>query len=296
MRENLDSFITRLALKETPVRDRLPRKTGSGLAASWNVMTALGVGTSAFAEGARPTEDATTYVRRSALYQELGKVKSITDKMIAAGKSFLDIESELTEVAIREVIQDEEQFIITGDSGVNANVFDGLKTQITTNIINDANNALGFRTNLIQTAVAELMRKYAVRPTAIYVGYGMKKAISESLMASVKVNLDQGNRVSTGLQVESIATMAGDLPFVTTFAIGSDSTTYAGYTVEDIYIVTEKAQGQDVIYMEDMEGYSLGKSNLDRTGAAINFMVTQATVLVNRAQEFHYRLRNVRVG
>jgi len=28
-RENLDSFINRLPLKETPIRDRLPRKTGS---------------------------------------------------------------------------------------------------------------------------------------------------------------------------------------------------------------------------------------------------------------------------
>ena len=40
-RENLDAFINRLTYKETPIRDRLPRKTGSGLAASWNVLTAM---------------------------------------------------------------------------------------------------------------------------------------------------------------------------------------------------------------------------------------------------------------
>jgi hypothetical protein len=100
-------------LKKTPIRDRLPRMTGTGLAASWNVMTAMGVGSSAFTEGALPTEDATTYVRRSAAYKDFGKTKSITDKMIAAGRNFLDQEAEQLEVAIREVIQDEEVFIIT---------------------------------------------------------------------------------------------------------------------------------------------------------------------------------------
>jgi hypothetical protein len=33
--------------------------------------------------------------------------------MLAAGKSFIELEGELTEVALREVIQDEEQLIIT---------------------------------------------------------------------------------------------------------------------------------------------------------------------------------------
>ena len=96
VRENLSDFVNRLPLKETTLRDRLPRKTGSGLAASWNVLTAIGVGNAPFAEGGTPTEDASSYVRRSAQYKELGKTKSITDKMLAAGKSFLDQEAEQT--------------------------------------------------------------------------------------------------------------------------------------------------------------------------------------------------------
>lgn len=294
VRENLSGFVDRLPLKETTVRDRLARKKGSGQAASWNVMTAMGVGNSPFAEGGTPTEDATSYVRRSAIYKELGKTKSITDKMLAAGQTFMDQEAEQTEVAIREVIQDEEQLIITGDTGVSALQFDGLKAYITTNVTNDNNNALGFRTALLETEIANLVNTYGVRPTAIYVSYGMKKAINESLAGDVRVNLDQSNSVSTGVDVNFFQSMVGKLPIIATFAITDDSTTFAGNTVSDIYIVTEKARGQDVLYMEDL--YPIGKSMLDRTGAAIKFMVTECTVLVCRAEEFQARVRNVRIA
>lgn len=293
VRENLDGYITRLTMKETNIRDRLPRKAGSGLAASWNVLSAIGVGNSPFAEAGTPTEDATTYVRRSAIYKELGKTKSVSDKMIAAGKTFIDVESELTEVAIREVIQDEEQLIITGDTAVSALQFDGLKKQITTNVIDDNNNALGFRTDLLEQGIETLMETYAIRPTAIYVGYGMKRVINQSLAGDVRVELTQGNEVSTGVDVGYYQSMIGKLPFVTTFAIAGDSASFSGNTVENMFIVTEKAKGQDVLYMEDL--YNMGKSMLDRTWAAIKFMVTECTVLVNRAEEFHVEIQNVRV-
>ena len=107
VRENLDGYVNILPEKETPIRDRIARKAGSGLAASWNVMTAFGSGNAPFAEGGTPNEDTTTYARRSAVYKELGKKKSISDKMIAAGMSFTDIEAQETEVAMRETIQEQ---------------------------------------------------------------------------------------------------------------------------------------------------------------------------------------------
>ncbi|MEA2037192.1 MAG: hypothetical protein U9O94_06780, partial [Nanoarchaeota archaeon] len=295
-RENLSGFVDRLAFKQTPVRDRLPRKQGSGLAASWNVMTAIGVGTSPFAEGATPNEDNTTYDRRSAIYKELGKKKSITDRMLAAGRSFMDQEAEQTEVAIREVIQDEEQLIITGNATSSVLQFDGLSAYITTNITNDNNNALGFRTDLLDAEIANIVNTYGVVPTAIYCSYGMKRAINQSLAGDVRVNINQGSTdgLSTGLDVNFYQSMVGKLPIIPTFAISDDTVTYAGNTVSDIYVVTEKAMGQDVLFLEDL--YPLGKSMLDRTGAAINFMVTEATVLVCRAEEFQTRLRNVRIS
>lgn len=289
VRENLDEFINRLTMKETPIRDRLPRKKGSGLAASWNVLSAMGVGNSAFAEGATPTEDNTTYVRRSAVYKELGKKKSISDRMLAAGASFTDIESELTEVAMREVIQDEESLIVTGNATSNPLQFDGLQSQLTGgSITDDAENAAGFRTALLNQAVAYIQTNYGVRPTAIYVSYLMKKAINESLAGDVRVNLDATNTVGTGVDVGFFQSAVGKLPIIASYAVPTTTDTN---TSGDIYVVCEKAQGGDVLYMEDL--YGLGKGMLDRTGAAIKFMVTECTVMVNRAPEFAVRIRNV---
>jgi len=295
-RENLSAFVNRLPFKETPIRDRLTRKVGSGLAASWNVMTAMGTGNSPFAEGGTPTEDATSYARRSAIYKELGKTKSVTDKMLAAGKSFMDQEAEQTEVAMREVIQDEEQLIITGDSGAVATQFDGLDELITTNSLDDANGALGFRTDLLDEAVADLVNTYGVRPTAIYCSYGMKRAINQSLAGDVRVNINQGAQdgLATGLDIVYYQSMIGKLPIVATFAIADDATSYPGFTVGNMFLVTEKWANQDVLYLEDL--YTLGKTMLDRTGAAIKFMVTECTVLICRAEEMQYKISNVRIA
>lgn len=145
------------------------------------------------------------------------------------------------------------QFIITGNSGTNPLAFDGLKTLVTTNVFNDLNNALGFRTDLLDAAVATLVSSYGVRPTAIYCSYGMKRAINQSLAGDVRVNLDQTNQVSTGLDIGFYQSMIGKLPIVGTFAIADDTTTYAGNTVSDIYVVTEKWQGQNVLYIYNLK-------------------------------------------
>jgi hypothetical protein len=290
VRENLSGVISSLVDKETNVRDRLTRKPGSGLAAAWNVLSAITTGDSAFTEGGVPTEDDATYALRTAVYKELGKKKSITDRMIAAGKTFGDVEAEQTEVALREVIQDEEQYIITGDAVGHPLQFSGLATLIGAGT-DDNNDALGFRTDLWDKEITGLMRDHAVRPTALYVGHGLKRCINQSLAGEVRVNLDATNQVSTGVEVNFAQTAAGKLPIISTFAIASSA--MGANLVEDFYVVTEKYKGQDNLYMEDL--YDLGKVPLARVGAAISFMITESTVLVCRAKEFNARVQNVRV-
>jgi len=295
-RENLAGFVTKLTYRQTPIRDRLMRKKGSGLAASWNVLTAKGSGSTPFAEGGTPAEVNTSYARRSAIYKELGATKSITDKMLAAGQSFTDLEVLETEVAMREVIEDEESLIITGDATGSPIEFDGLVNLITTNVTDDANSALGFRTDLLDAEIARLVNDQGVIPTAIYCSYGMKRAINQSLAGDVRVNINQGatEGLTTGLDISFYQSMVGKLPIIGTMAVPDDTTTYPGNTVSDIYIVTEKHRGEDVLFLEDL--YPIGKSMLDRTGAAIRFMVTECTVLVCRAEEFQARVTGVRIS
>jgi hypothetical protein len=211
--------------------------------------------------------------------------------MMAAGRTFKDVDAEQTEVAMREVIQDEEQYIVTGNA-VAPTQFNGLRTLITTNTTDDNNDALGWRSSLVDVEVAKLMRLHAVRPTVIVTGHTTKKAINQSLAGEVRVNLDVTNSVGTGVDVGFIQTAAGKLPIVSTFAIAPS--VFGANQVEDMYVLTEKYQGQDVLYIEEL--YPLGKVPLARTGAAEKFMITECITLVNRAQEFHSRVYNVRVA
>lgn len=168
--------------------------------------------------------------------------------MLAAGKSFMDQEAEQTEVAIREVIQDEEQYIVAGNASINALEFNGLAAYITTNVTDDNNNALGFRTALLDTEIARIVKNYGVRPTAVVYSYGMKKAINQALAGDVRVNLDQTNEVGVGVDVSFYQSMIGKLPIIPTFAVADDSTTYSG-VVSDIYILTENARGNACLYL-----------------------------------------------
>ena len=121
----------------------------------------------------------------------------------------------------------------------------------------------------------------------------MIRDINQHLIGDVRVELTSSNVVAAGLDVGFIQTMIGKLPIIPTFAVAPDSATFAGNTVEDLYVVTENAFGHEILYMEDL--YALGKQMLDRTGAAINFMVTQCTVMVCRAQEFQVRVQNIQI-
>jgi len=294
IRENLSGYIDKLAYKRTPIRDRLMRRPGSGASAVWNVLTAIGTGNSAFAEGGTPTENDATYDQRSAIYKELGKTKTITDKQIAAGANFIDQEAEQTDVAMHEVLQDEEVYIISGNATTAPTQFNGLDTYITTNINDDNNDALGFRTDLLDEAVQDLIETYGIIPTAIYCSPGMKRAINQHLNGNQRVNIDNTNNPTMGIDVNFYQSMMGKLPIIATTAISNDSTTYAGYVVGDIYVVTETSIGQPVLYMEDL--YPMSKIPLARTGAGIKFMITESTVLVCRSEEMMVKISNVRIS
>lgn len=288
-RENLSGEIVNLLNRNTPVRDRLPRTQGSWIAASWNVLTAMGVGNSAFAEWALPTEDATTYTRRSAIYKCLWKTKSITDLMIAAGRSFIDIEAQELEVAMLEVVKDEEQFIITWDTAVSALQFDWLKKEIVTNVIDDNNNALGYRPDLINQAIELLQNTYWVNPTAILDWYGMQRVINDSLTPNRFI---AGNEATSWITIQNFASTAWMLPLVTTPAIKWDTVSFPWNTVESIYVITERTPTQ-VVYMEDLVG--LRKEMTGKVNTSVKFFVAEYTVFVNRAEEFHVEIQNVRV-
>jgi len=135
--ENLDPVVKLIVPTATPIRSLLPRRTGSGQATAWKVLTSKldpsGTGQSiAFRDGGTPNETTHTFEVKTAAYKLLGRKVSVGLMHIAASKDHLPVEEELVRIKTLEVMLGEEYLIINGDSEANPDEFDGLLKQIVT--------------------------------------------------------------------------------------------------------------------------------------------------------------------
>jgi hypothetical protein len=222
-RQDLEAAIVKLTYRETPLRDILKRVKGEGRAHLWNVRSSLGgsaaeLTTSVFyADGSVPTSSDPAYSQKTAAYKYLGITANITGPMIASGRSFTDIEAEVAEAKLRQVIQAEEWALFNGNSAVTGNLqFDGLATQITTNVVPKSTTALGLSD--IWKAI-KLIRLQGGQPTHIFCSYGVQNQINQLLLGDLRYIAQQGTVVTMGLHANNVQTPAGVLPLVGDFFI-----------------------------------------------------------------------------
>lgn len=149
IRENLEAEAKVLVPVETPFRNMLPRKPGSGAASLWRQITSMGGGWGSsydqpgggsatrlfFAETGAPAERTTTYAAKSAGYKLMGTYWSVTGFAVAAGANFQNQRAIEQRNAIQNLMLNEEFALINGDSqstavpwgdGSNALAFDGI--------------------------------------------------------------------------------------------------------------------------------------------------------------------------
>ena len=140
--ENLDHVIKLIIPTSTPIRNIIPRSAGAGQATAWNKLTSAldpaagSTGTSAFfADAGTPGETTQTYVVTTAAYKLLGRKLSVGLQFLKASESNPagDAQSNILKIKTLEVMLGEEWGIINADSSADANAFDGLLKQITTN-------------------------------------------------------------------------------------------------------------------------------------------------------------------
>lgn len=171
IRESLELEVSSLMPADTPLRNRLPRIAGAGLAHAWRQVVNIGGGwgsgtgqpgggTAAqafFAETGAPAELASAYAAKSAPFRLLGQRGSVTGLAMAAGDSFFNQFNREKTHAVMNLMLMEEHALINGSSsstaapwgdGTNALAFDGL-----TNLIATAN---GIPTAQVQTSVGAL--------------------------------------------------------------------------------------------------------------------------------------------
>lgn len=174
-RENLEAEAKVLVPLDTPVRNLLPRRPGSGKASNWKQLTSLGGGWAAgdqpgegpgalqafFSESGAPVEHTSVYADKSASYKLLGSFGKVTGFAMASGANFQNQLAVEKTNAINNLMLNEENALINGNSastaapwgdGATALSFDGL-----VNLIATAN---GVPAAQVQTTVGALTKAH----------------------------------------------------------------------------------------------------------------------------------------
>jgi hypothetical protein len=298
--ENLDEKIklTVPGKSGAVMRQRLPRTPSmGGEAAAWkrlttglntNVGTVVG-GTNTtifFADAGAPSETTQTYTYTTAKYKLLGRKLEVGMQAIAASRGrdsgYATVRDERLETAkMTEVILGEEEGIISGSSAVNANAFDGLGVQITTN----SGTTSLLSVSGIGTYEKTLYDLGSSGATLLLCSSFQLQALGNQLEGSgsiVRIMQDMGTgRVNAGS-----GRVVGIISPITGNTIDVEPSRYVG---GNAYLLTEfDVTGEPWIEMEDqipMSRMPVPSSNF----STIDFIV-EATVLKVIGEPYQYEL------
>jgi hypothetical protein len=123
----VDRVLQELIEVNNPLRQNFPRKPGSGSEWILNQRTSRGAGGSFVDDTDEPVETQASYAQKKFAYKTVIQRGKVTRKLVAVGKSLLDIEAEEVENALQAVRDAEEDALINGDSTVNPKQFNGLR-------------------------------------------------------------------------------------------------------------------------------------------------------------------------
>jgi HK97 family phage major capsid protein len=118
--------ITALVDHLNPLRQSIPRKPGSGTEWLLNRRTAGSTVGAFYADTDTITEDTSTYARASFPYKTLATQGKVTRKAQAEGRSYTDILMDEITAKVDDFRDLEDQKLVNGDTGNDANSFEGI--------------------------------------------------------------------------------------------------------------------------------------------------------------------------
>jgi len=306
-RQDLEAEIVKLTNRNTPLRDVMPRIRGEGMAHLWNQRTVLGALPTNnspmelfYKDGGLPTQSDPQYVQKTAAYKYIGVTGVITGPMIASGRSFGDIEAEVSEAKLREVVQAEEWAIFHADSTVTnsqgASGFDGLDKQIVTNVI-DNGAALTGVGNAVKEIdkIVKLARLQGGQPTHIFCSFGEQIAINQIVAPQTHYYMSEGTVVTAGVWANVYQSPAGTLPLVGDFFVNpatpypyntAGSSGPAGASKSSLYLLQ-----MNQLEMADL--VPIGRTELAKVADTIRFYISEYTVLAVKAEPWQGIVKNV---
>lgn len=303
--ENITEDIKLLVPTDTPIRNRIPRVGGFGQAAVFKRLTsklhsntgAGGVGTNtsvAFADAGAPNETAQTYSTVAYPFKLLGrkvevgglaiaatKGSALGDNPVVGGSNMLESRERVKAV---EVMLGEEELIIGGNVSTDANQFDGLGKQITTNSGNAAlltASGIGSFCNDVYQAGGD--------PSVLIANARQNRAIADNLEWSGSINrafIGDRGAVTAGFKVSNVINP------VTGNVIDLEVSRYVG---GNAFLLQEKsAAGENWIQVEElipMSRVDVPSSNF----SSIRF-VLEALVLEVIGEPFQMEIGGLAIG
>lgn len=310
-RQDLEAAIVVLSDRGTPFRDKVSRIKGEGLAHLWNQRTRLdtiadgpsGLVDLFYQDGNLPNSTDPTYQQKTAAYKYLGTTAVITGPMIASGRSYIDIEAEIAEAALRRIIQAEEWAIFNGDSAINTLSFDGFIKQISTNVVDNLAAALTAAGTTIPQfdKVIKLIRiQGGQKLDGIYCSFGIQTVVNQIISPQARYFIQsevKNDMVMAGIHVTSYQSPMGPVPVIGDFFVNpplpypidqAGSSGPTGNLVSNIYFLRHDDQGCQMVDLVPM-----GRTELAKIADTVRFYINEYTVLAVKAEPWIGALLNV---
>jgi len=284
---------------------------GEGLAHLWNQRTRLdtladgpfGLVNLFYADGNLPSSTDPAYLQKTAAYKYLGTTAVITGPMIASGRSYIDIEAEIAEAALRRIIQAEEWADFKGDSSVNTLSYDGMDVQIVTNVVDNAAAALtatGTTVPAFDKVIKLIRLQGGSKLDGIYCSFGIQTVVNQIISPAARyfINVDsRENLITAGDHVVSYQSPMGPIPVIGDFfcnpalpypidAAGSSGAT--GNIVSSVYFLRHDEQG---IQMVDL--VPVGRTELAKIADTVRFYLNEYLVMALKAEPWVGILQHV---
>jgi hypothetical protein len=273
VRQDLEDKLKLAANVDTPLRNRLSRKKGSGKAhayyklvsnAGLNQTTSKFLGTDPsagfFAKGGLPNSVDPQYEYVARPYSNLGDTVTIPWQDKAQDESYIDIKAQQRDVKMINVGLMEEWAIINGDSSASGGlIFDGLLTQIQNDGYNILDLSAGGGSALRYSSIVQecfAIKRAGGKVRALVMSYAMKQALTELLglyYAIRQTNSSSDGVIKGGYEFDSWNFGTGSVDLIDDQYMLPDSTT--GY--EQILFIDDETQDDknsgNVIEMVDVD-------------------------------------------
>lgn len=272
----IDAGIRLFVEQRSPLWNIIPKKTAEGM--TWNYKEKNGIQAASFGSelGALPAAGHSTYQNRSKDIKSVYIRGEISGQLIAASRTFINVASAEIADASLGMVRTLEQELITADSAVNTDKFDGLAKQITTNVFGDTTgDGLGTDQELSLKFMDQLMTAaVGSDPTHFIMGVPMYLKLWSILQPQVRY-MDK-TVVAGGFEVPTY----GGKPIITT----RDNTSYFADKI--------LAPDMNLIYIPVLTPFSY--EELAHTRDSLDFFIkTYLCVVVEGAARHHAKLTDV---